>query len=180
MLGRATFTKREGVLALLTVLVIFGGATYVYVIEPVAHEWSEVRGRSRMAVEKLAKLQALVERREEIDMGYRQVEGAVTVSQNEHEPKVTLLKEVEKLARESGLEVTAVKPTSPRKEGVFDRYGVQLNARSENHNLVEFLQAIQRPEHLLNAERITLVAGRSRPTLTLTLVVTKLVKLEGN
>lgn len=180
MLGRVTFTKGEGMLALLTALVIFSGLTYVYVIEPVAFEWSEVRGRSRKAVEKLAKLQALVERREEIERGYRQLEGAVSVRQNEHGAKVTLLKEVEKLARESGLQVTAVKPTSTRKEGVFDRYGVQLNARSENHNFVTFLQAIQRPEHLLNAERITLVAGRSRPTLSLTVVVTKLVRLEGN
>jgi len=172
-------TKRERLIAFATCLMLLGALAYVHAIEPAALRWFEARHRAQQAVDDLAKLHDLAARRSQIEQEYEELEGAVTVGRSAEQLRVELLREAEQIARECGLDVNSVKPAAMRKEGLFERHSVQLNARCEGHELVKCLLEMQRPEHLLNVELMSVVVGRTRPPLTLTLSISKLTRTEA-
>ena len=170
-------SARERRLGAATLLVVVVGVLYLNVIEPVTVNWMEVRRRAREAESKLAESEALIENRETIEREYKRLEGAVTSGSSEQELKITLLSEVDKLANESGLLVASVKPTVVKKQKDFYRYGIELQAHGENHKLVQFLLAMQKPEHLLHTDQLTVHAGRGSAPLTFTFRISKLARL---
>lgn len=169
-------TKRERVLATFTATVISVGLLYVYVLEPVFTQWYTLHSRALELTQELAELQDLVANKNSIEKLYQDFEGAVSQGESEIDLEIALLGEIERLATNQGLEVSSIKPLSKMREGQFERLGVQLNAKCEGHQFVKFLHALQRPEHLLRAETISVVVGPRRPPVTLTLTATKLVK----
>lgn len=177
---RRRVTHREKILAAATLTTVLVGAAYVYAVEPLFDSWLDVHRRAQQTLAELAELKALVGHRDEIEQVYAQVESALTTGRSDESIRVELLRDVEQLARECGLSVRGVRPTAARQEGRFTRYGIQLSAQGESHNFVDFLQAAQRPDRLLRADRVTVIAGRGHPFLTLSFVITKLARSEGH
>lgn len=170
-------SSRERRLATATATVLVLGLLYLNVIEPVAMNWIDVRRRAREAETRLAKLQQLIQNRDVIETEFKRLEGAVTSGASEQELKIALLAEIDRLASESGLVVASVKPTVVKKQKDFYRYGIELQAHGENHKLVQFLLAMQSPEHLLHTDHLTVHAGRGAAPLTATFRISKLAHL---
>jgi len=170
-------SPRERRLAAITIICLLVGVLYLNVIEPVTVNWMEVRRRARDAEAELAKLEQLVQNRDTIQREFKRLQGAVTSGSSEQELKITLLSEVDKLASESGLLVASVKPSLVKKQKEFYRYGIELQAHGENHKLVQFLLAMQNPEHLLHTDQLTVHAGRGAAPLTFTFRISKLARL---
>lgn len=170
-------SPRERRLAAATIICLLIAALYLNVIEPVTVNWMEVRRRAGDAEAKLAELQQLIQNRDTIEREFKRLQGAVTSGSSEQELKITLLSEVDKLANESGLLVASVKPSLVKKQKDFYRYGIELQAHGENHKLVQFLLAMQSPEHLLHTDQLTVHAGRGAAPLTFTFRISKLARL---
>jgi len=170
-------SPRERRLAAITITCLLIALLYLNVIEPVTVNWMEVRRRARDAEADLATLQQLVQNRDTIEREFKRLQGAVTSGSSEQELKITLLSEVDKLANESGLLVASVKPSLVKKQKDFYRYGIELQAHGENHKLVQFLLAMQNPDHLLHTDQLTVHAGRGSAPLTFTFRISKLARI---
>ena len=170
-------STRERRLTAVTIICLLLAVLYLNVVEPVTVNWMEVRRRAREAEADLAKLQQLVQNRDTIEREFKRLQGAVTSGSSEQELKITLLSEVDKLANESGLLVASVKPSLVKKQKDFYRYGIELQAHGENHKLVQFLLAMQNPEHLLHTDQLTVHAGRGSAPLTCTFRISKLARI---
>jgi hypothetical protein len=179
MIQMRTITPREKTLATCVAVVVLAGIFLNYAAVPIARRWLEANHRAQEAVNELAELRALVVKRESIETEYAALQGLLTSGRTAEEHQVALLREVEELARSCGLLVSVVRPVAPRNEGRLTRLGVHVNARGESDGLVRFLGEAQNPGHLLRIERLTLTVGRTRPTLTLALVISKLAAAEG-
>lgn len=175
---RRKLTRRERILTFLTTFALVGGGAYVYAIEPLAAAWLDIRAEANAAAQELSKLDSLIANRNAIESEFEEYAGAMTLGASEETLQVDLLKEIEHLATSSGLRVSSIRPLRLRTVGRLDRLGVELNAACAGHEFVKFLQAIQDPSHLLRAEDINLEVHRERPPLTVTLTLTKLVKID--
>lgn len=169
--------RRERVLAGL-ILALAAGWAVLEFAAPLAQEWAALRREAGQAASELRRLNTLVQRRSEIEAAHRRVEGAVLSAASAEAIHVTLQSEVIKLANEAGLVVDGLKPVRTVKGRYLDRYGVELSGRCQGHQFVDLLQRMQSPEHLMNAEKITLVAGRTTPPLSVAMRITKLGRLE--
>lgn len=175
---RRKLSRRERMLTFLTAFALATGGAYVYAVEPLATSWLEIRSEANAAAQELSELEGLIANRNVIESEFEEYAGAMTLGSSEETLQVNLLKEIERLASSSGLRVSSIKPLRLRTVGQMDRLGVELNAACAGHEFVRFLEAIQEPSHLLRAEEINLAVGRERPPLTLTLTLTKLVRID--
>lgn len=179
MIAGRQLTKRERRIAVCTAAIVCAGLLYVYVIEPTAQEWSVLRAEAARLTAEQMELTVLLGNRESIEAQYEEVKSAVTEGATEEALQVSLLSEVEDLARRSGLAVGSIKPMSRTQEGPFDRLHLQLTALCAHHQFVHFLQALQSRERLLHCETISLTVGRGRPPVNVTFAISKLVRLGG-
>lgn len=175
---RVKLKPRERRLVFLTFSALTAGVLYVQFIEPITREWLTLRQEVGQATAELHKLQALVDRREEIQSAYRRVRDTVATGETEEIVQLAVLNEVSRLATSCGLEVDSLKPVRKVRENGFDRFGVDLSGRCAAPALMNLLQSLQTPEHLLKAEKVTVVVGRSTPPLTVTIRISKFARVE--
>jgi hypothetical protein len=81
---------------------------------------------------------------------YRPYVGMMTT---ENEEFTTFLKEVDTLARESGVYVLDLKPTGTKAVGDSKRYLINLNIEAEMGVLVKFIYAIEDSKKLMTVEK---------------------------
>lgn len=179
MTGLSRLSRRERNIAAVTLGLALVTGLYVYCGEPVALRWLDLHRQVVAAEEELAQLRNLTEHKDRIEREYRKLQGAVTTGRTEQELKVTLLSEIDGLARGCGLEVSSVKPTSVRKEGLFERYGIELQVHCAGHQFAKLLAGLQSPEHLMRTDQVTISVGPGEPPMTVTLRISKLARLEG-
>lgn len=163
------------------IVAIVAGASllYGYAIEPLATRWIELHDRARKAESELAQLQDLIEHRDAIEREHARLKNAVTTGASEQELQVSLFNEVDKLARDCGLELSAVRPLAAKKETGFSRYGLELQVHCEGHELVKLLQRMQDQEHLLHIDHLSMAVGPGTPPITVTVKASKLARVEG-
>lgn len=171
-------SQRERRIGVVTLGLAAAAALYAWVAEPVFLEWLSVHRRAEAAEADLRHLERLMEHREAIEEDYARLRGAVTAGNSEQALKVALLSEVDRLVGECGLSVASVKPTTVAREGLFQRYGMELQVHCEAHKFLEVLQKMQEPQHLLQIEALSIAVGPAPPPLTVTLTISKLAKLE--
>lgn len=175
---RLSIKSREKRLVALTVATLLGGLLYVRVLEPLTQEWLALRREARLATAELAELQALLDRKEEIQSAHRRIRDTVATGDTEEVVQLEVLNEVSRLAAACGFEVDSLKPLRKPREGGFERYGVDMSGRCTASAFVALLQSLQAPEHLLKTEKVTVVVGRSTPPLTVMIRVSKLARVE--
>jgi len=179
MTPHRSLTKRERRIAFLTGIVVASGLLYLYVAEPLWLRWVDLHAQAESLTRKVANFQELVDNRQFIEDNYRRVEGAITVGRDEEELYFNLLQEIAGVTLSARVTLRGMKPLSRKHDDLLDRYGVKLNIQCEGHQLMNLLQALQEPEHMLNIEDLTILAGRGRPPLTVALTVTKLMRTEN-
>lgn len=172
------FRRRERVLAVLTLAAVAAGIAYVAIVEPLATGWLELHRKAEACVDEWTKLRALVGNRERIAAAYTRVEESVMTGAGADDAQLRLYNEVSRLTGEAGLEVDGLKPVRVAEAQGFDRYGVELSGRCTAAILMDLLLVMQAPEHLLRIDKLTVVVGRGKPPLTVTMRVSKLARIE--
>lgn len=178
MIFRTDYSRREIRLAIITVTVLLGTALYAYVAEPVFASWIEVRSEAIKAAGELAEIERLVANRDTIERDFQKYAGAITTGTSKEMLQIDLLREIGEVASASGLRVTTIKPLRLQPTGGLQRLPVELHAVCAGHEFVQFLQAIQESDHLLRAKDFNVVVGRGQPPLTITLTLSKLVRID--
>jgi len=163
--------RRERYLAVVTGTVVIIGLIYVQVIEPLVDIWISAYQAAVQAEKRLNTLQQLNSQKGEIEREYAQLAGISETENSAEKAVANLLEKVESLGRASGLQVTGLRPVG---KSLADRVSVELTAKGEPNNFLQFLDQIQRPENLLCTEKVSLTVGRSAPKLSLTVLLTKL------
>ena len=172
-------SKRERLLVWAALAAVIGGGLYLYAVEPFATQWTALRAEANRLAAEQAKLENLLANRAEIERGYNDIRGAVTAGVSEEDMILSFLRQIEDVARRSGLSVTTIKPLGLERERGFDRLTAQLGLQSEGHQFVGFLQALQRGDQFLRCENFTVSVGKRRPPLTISITLSKLMSNES-
>ena len=173
----ANLSRRERIIALFTVSVIAAGALYVFAIEPIVEEWTAARASAHVLDEERNTLRSLMAHRDEIESGFAAMKDAIAEGSAWEELQLDFVRGVEDLAQRQGLQITNIRPLGHSEEVPFRRLAVQITAEGEHHEFVHFLHAMQRPGTLFRGDAITVIASRRTPPLTITLKISKLVRI---
>ena len=173
-----SLSRRERRIAVLAGACLVSTVLYVCVVEPYAKDLYAAHKRAQQAQSEVDRLAILIANRDTIAAEYARVKGAMSTAATEHQMTVALLEEVDKAARSAGLQLINVKPLTSQEHGTFWRFGLELQTQCEAHQLVEFLQIMQAPDHMLRAGLIAVTVGRGEPPLAVTFKIDKLAKLE--
>ena len=174
-----SLTTRERRMILMTVTVVLVGVGYIYVAEPVYLRWRKLHTEAQTLQKDLRELRGLAENRLMIEENFAKVQHFIPATRDQKMLEVGFLKEINSLAQSSGLQVGSLKPLKIERSGRFDQLQVQLHGSCEGYQFTKFLQQLQDGNHLIQCSDITLTAGRSRPPLTVTLTLNKLINRES-
>lgn len=172
-------TRRERIIVGVTLSTFVAVLLYTNFIEPAGLRWLDARERGSNLSAERSELKLLLANRSEIEKGYSAIEGAVVSGQSYEALQLALMGEVLELARQSGLIVSNFKPLARQTEGRFEGLSMQLSAGGEHHQVVKLLQVMQRRDRLLRGDSITILAGRGRSPLDITIEISKLVRMSS-
>lgn len=170
-------SQRERLIAGVTATVAVGALVYLYAIEPAAAAWLEVHDRAEEAQHEAQDLKSLIQDKDNIELEYRKLRGAVAQAASEEELTIALLREVDQLAAGCGLQISSAKPLQVSRGQNFDRIAMELQAYGNANQAVQFLQRLQSEEHLLTTDSITMLVGRGEAPVTVTLHISKLAAI---
>lgn len=173
-----SLSGRERRMIFLTATVMLIGLGYIYIGEPVYLRWNELHTESQSLQKDLKKLRGLSQNRELIEENFAKVQDSIPAGNSQENLEVRFLEEINALAHSSGLRVGSLKPLKIERSGRFDQLQVQVHGSCQGYEFTKFLQLLQDEKHLIQCTDITLTAGRSRPPLTVTLTLSKLVMRE--
>jgi len=168
-------TSRERYLLIATVLVLTGGAVYIYVGEPLFLKWSDLHDESKTLQMRLAKLKILSKDKDVIEQGFEDIQSAIPSGESTESLQIDFFKEIHDFATSAEIDVTSLKQLKIDRKGRFDSLVVRMNCVGENHQLAALLQHFQERENLIQCSDISLSANRRPPTLSITLTLSKLV-----
>ena len=94
----------------------------------------------------------------------------------ENEEFTVFLKEVDTLARDSGIYVVDMKPNGTKEEGESKKYLINLNIEAEMASLVKFMYAVEDSKKLMTVEKYQ-ISPKSKDSATAkcSMLVSKLV-----
>jgi Tfp pilus assembly protein PilO len=168
-------SSRERTMLITTITIGVVALAYVYVGEPVYAQWHDLHTESRALQANLAELRSLAQHRDVIEQRFADMQDSFPSAEDQEVLTVEFLQELNSLAEQSGMRVSNIKPLKIARRGRFDQLLVQLTVNSEGHQFMAFMQQLQEPSHLITCQEISMTAGRSRPPLSLTLTLGKLI-----
>lgn len=168
------FSTRErglGILVLMAIA-IWGSVSWMGV--PLWERLASLQQEAQTAQQKTARLQALVQRRSQIEQQYARDARFVA-----EEPDDVLhrrfLDELEALAKEGDLQLN-LKPRPVQRERSLSRLGVELDVEAPQDGLLAFLDRLLTAPSLIELERLSLSATPAKDhSLKATLLVHKIV-----
>lgn len=170
--------RRERMLAAGTIAVLVSGLAYIYALEPMAALWMDAHAEANDAAAELGELKALVANRTEIEQQFENYASGISRGDSRNALEVDFLRKAESLASQSDVRVTTMKPLLPRNTGRMQRIGIEMQAVCTAPNLLRLLQTLQEPANLIQADALTISAGRDDPPLTVTMTLSKLVYVD--
>lgn len=164
-------SRRELVLAFATGAVVLLGVTYL-LGEPAIGRWkAAVQLRGKLADEKKI-AQRLIAQRGEWEARYQQQRAGIPVYGSNDQVRAVLLKQIEQLASENGLNLPRVLPDKERNIGDLSELAVSCEWKGELEPLVRFLYAVQKQGAILDIRQLGIspdrgAAGRLQGDLTM-------------
>lgn len=165
--------KREFILGYVIVGLVAIGAVSKFLFGPFASKLAVIDRSVVVQEAKLKKGITLIERKEEINKEYEKYASFFSLTgTSEEEAVVAVLKEVEKISRDSGLTIVDMKPQKETKADKFSRqYNLSIKAEGDMEQLVDFLYSLSSSSLLLSVEKMVLspkTEGSSDLNITLT------------
>ncbi len=169
-------TKREKMLATLTVSITVIALIYNFIIEPLAKRWNSLDEEIREKAGLLRKHNRMLRNKEMIEelhseyTPYFQPEALTP-----EEDSAIALTSIEKLARKAGVRITNIKPLAVKGLESYNKYTFRVATESTIGELTRFIYDLQSSGQLLKAERMVLRAKeREHTTIKAILNITKL------
>lgn len=159
-------TKRERLLAVSTISVAAIAVIYNFVIDPIAGQWNALDRKiidreivlkkySRILGDKanIEKLRGRYAKYFEISRLTPEEESAVALSM------------IEKVARQTGVRITNIKPFSSKLFGNYNKFTFRVATESKLTELTKFIYDLQSSDQLLKVDRMVLTAKENEPAV---------------
>ena len=162
----AGLSKRERYILYVCIFVVASSLLYSFVVEPTARRWRDLGREILTQRAKLDKNLRVIAREESVRQEYERYAANVRQKGSDEEEMASLLREVETLARGSGVRITDIKPRPVKDMQFYKRYIIEVESEARMRELTRFIYRLQRSSQVLKVERLRLSAkGRRTPLL---------------
>jgi len=162
----AGLSKRERYILYICIFVVASSLLYSFVVEPTARRWRDLGREILTQRAKLDKNLKVIAREESTRQEYERYAANVRQKGSDKEEMASLLREVETLARASGVHITDIKPRPVKDMQFYKRYIIEVESEAKIRQLTRFIYQLQRSRQLLKVEKLRLTAkGRGTPLL---------------
>jgi len=158
-------TKRERILAIATVSVAVVAIVYNFIIEPIIGQWNALDKKIRDKEIVLKKHSRILRDKDNIER--LRAEYAKYFETNKLTPEeesAVALSRIEKIARETNVRITNIKPLLSKSFGSYNKFTFRVATESKLKELTKFIYDLQSSDQLLKVERMVLRAKENEPT----------------
>jgi len=168
-------SKREKRILLLTVLVGSLSLTYIMVVEPLFKRFNELNSEIMLKKRKLQKIYALLGHKDKIEAEYEKIIKADVKDASDEEIIANILKQIETSAKDSGVQLSNIRPERIRQEDYYKRLSIEVNAEAPINALFKFIYKLETSPALLKIERLQITPSRRQEGFVeSTFIITKI------
>ena len=158
-----SLSLREKKLTILTVTVIGCAILYALVLEPAVKHYVDLDRQLTRKKLQVVKSRWLYRQRDLFETEYAKYVEYTKSSASEEEKTISILKEIENLARTNRVYIKNIKPAEVKRFGFYEKYTFNLSTEAEAEELLSFMYSLQTSKQLLKVERFTLSSKRAQP-----------------
>ena len=158
-------TKRERTFAIATVSVAVVAIVYNFIIEPIIGQWNVLDKKIKDKEIVLKKHSRILRDKDNIER--LRAEYAKYFETNKLTPEeesAVALSRIEKIARETNVRITNIKPLLSKSFGSYNKFTFRVATESKLKELTKFIYDLQSSDQLLKVERMVLRAKENEPT----------------
>jgi hypothetical protein len=127
------------------------------VFRPLADKLAYLDKEIEIEKMKLIKAKAVAGQKVEILKEYSDLGNYMKIKGSDEEATSELLKEIEKLARESSVSISDIKPRSAQKRGISKEYSIEVRTETKMPQLVDFLYSLDNSTSMLRVQKLSLI-----------------------
>jgi Tfp pilus assembly protein PilO len=168
-------SKREKFLFILTATVILSSLIYRGILEPTVKKWRYLNRQIGLKQARLAKNLKIIAQEAAVRREFSRYRDFIFPRVSDEEEIARLLREVEKLARESGVHITDMAPRNKEQNGLYEQFSIELETEASMVDLMRFIFALENSRFLFATEKIKISLKSSRANvLKSNLLLTKI------
>ena len=169
-------TKREKLLFILTATLILAAFIYRAILEPTVKNWKSLRQQVNAKQVRLARNLEVIAREPAVEQEFSRYQNFIFPKTSDEKQIAKLLKEVERIARESRVHITNMAPRGKERIGFYERFAINLEVEAQMPELTKFIFALENSPFLFKAETIKISLKSSQAkTLKCDLLLTKIL-----
>lgn len=149
-------SKRERMLFILTVSVIISSGLINFIITPLNKKWRRLNNQIKNLNEKFSRYSKILSLEKEIEEKYKAYAEHLKVRTSNEEALASVLQEIEKFARSSGVTITNIVPSGLEIKDFYHKFEVRMDIESNISSLVRFLYELQKSKHLFRIIRLNI------------------------
>lgn len=162
---------REQALLIATVIILGGAFLYTSILEPRIQRGLVLHRELAEAKQELDGYDQLLRDRDKILKNTESIQKQIESTDDEETEMTSLLKEVERLSRESKIESISLRPQRSQDHSYYQLLGIQLTAEGGPADVARFLHLMRDSAQLLRVDTLTCNAlkepGRLRADFTI-------------
>lgn len=158
-------TKREKINLFITLGVIASAIVFNLIIMPVYDKFEALGKEIMITRAKLIKYLQLLSQKDAIEKKYKQFSSAINLPEQEHNPFVEVLSELEGIAISSNIHILDVRPQSQSKAAKYKEIMVDLRTEGQMKDYMKFIYDIENSISLLRIRKIQLNAKSNTAVL---------------
>lgn len=168
-------TKREKLLAALTISVVMALALFIFIVDPAYKKWLELGGDVKSANARLLKNLKLLANKNNLEKEYDKYKQYIQKGAAEEEEVSSILKEIEATAAASSVNITSIKPKGTKSFKEYKKFTVEVAGEAKLSGFLKFIYDLEGSKKLLKVERLVLTLKNAQSdTLRGTLIIRKI------
>jgi len=167
--------QREKNILIVCVVVAFGAAVYVMVIEPAATYWKTQNGELEAKIGQFEKDKRILNTYKKFGSEYSRYQDFVVSSSGEEEESRKVLGEIERISKESSCYVSNVKPQMSKKIDRYKEIFFEITTEGNIGQITKFLYSVETSTERLRVKRFTIIPKSGGATLKGTFIISKLI-----
>lgn len=152
----AQLSRRERILAFVTVFVIILAGLINFVILPLGNKWQRMNAQILALHTKLNRYLRILAQQKIIEARYSQYADYLKLKVSDEEVQAQVLQEVENLGRKSGVSLTNIIPSTLEDRDFYRQFQVRIELEADILSLCRFLYEIQKSKQLLGISRLSI------------------------
>ncbi len=156
MKTKLKLSKREKLIFYLSISLFLLLVLERMVFSPLVDRLSALNQEIQLKESKLMKGWRIQAKKDQILTEYKKFEIFFKTKASDEEVTSMLLKEMEKIARESGVALSNLKPRPSAARGLYREYWVELQTEAPMEKIITFMYKVNDSQLLLNVDRLIL------------------------